>query len=213
MFLQVNELFFSIQGESSFSGWPTVFVRTKGCNIRCHYCDTKYSYYEGGPKSFEDILKDIGAYKTKHVCVTGGEPMAQKYIHEFLKLLCDKDYIVSLETNGFFDTSGVDKRVVKVIDVKTPGSGEEKSFNYKNLDALSANDQIKFVICNEKDYLWSKNFVLDHKLHNKCTVFFSPAFETMPPQTLSEKILKDFLPVRLQLQLHKYIWNPQQRGV
>lgn len=211
--LQINEIFFSIQGESSLAGWPTVFVRTKGCNIRCTYCDTKYSYYEGTGFSFENLLEKIKSFKTPYVCVTGGEPMMQKHIHEFLKLLCDLGFFVSLETNGFFDTTLVDKRVVKVIDIKTPGSGEGESFNFKNLDALLPHDQIKFVICNEKDYEWSKNFVLDKELHKKCTVFFSPEFEAMPPRVLSEKILNDFLPVRLQLQLHKYIWNAQQRGV
>lgn len=211
--IKINEIFFSIQGESSLAGWPTVFVRTTGCNIRCTYCDTKYSYFEGEKTNLGSVLEKVKSYKAKNVCVTGGEPMAQKHIHELLKLLCDDAYTVSLETNGFYDCALVDPRVIKVIDVKTPGSNEGDSFNFKNLDCLSQQDQIKFVICNKKDYEWSKNFILDHRLTEKCTVFMSPAFESISNKTLAEKILKDSLPVRLQLQLHKYIWNEQQRGV
>jgi 7-carboxy-7-deazaguanine synthase len=211
--LQINEIFYSIQGEAAAAGWPTVFVRTMGCNIRCTYCDTKYSYYEGTRLSAEAIVDQIKSKNVKHVCITGGEPMAQAKVIPFMQLLCDLGYNVSLETNGHFDTSAVDSRVQKVIDVKTPASGEVASFNFKNLNALLPHDQVKFVICNDEDYEWSKNFLLEHRLHEKCTVFMSPSFEEMPAQRLAERILADSLPTRLQLQLHKYIWNPLARGV
>jgi 7-carboxy-7-deazaguanine synthase len=211
--LKINEIFYSIQGESSLAGWPTVFIRTSGCNIRCGYCDTKYSYYEGSKQKISDILKQTASYGARHVCVTGGEPMAQPNTLILMKQLCDSGFTVSLETNGFFDTASVDPRVIKVIDVKTPGSGEGESFNRKNLQALLPHDQVKFVICSEADYEWSRDFVLKNELFKKCSVFFSPAFDSMPNKTLAEKILHDRLPVRLQLQLHKYIWNPHLRGV
>lgn len=211
--LQINEIFYSIQGESALVGWPTVFVRTMGCNIRCTYCDTKYSYFEGTRQSAGEILSQIKSHNVRHVCVTGGEPMAQPKVIPFMKGLCDQGYVVSLETNGHFDTHGVDSRVIKVIDVKTPASGEGQSFNMKNIEALNPHDQIKFVICNERDYEWSRDFSLTNKLFEKCTVFMSPSFEEMSPKLLAEKILKDSLPTRLQLQLHKYIWSPQLRGV
>lgn len=211
--LKINEVFYSIQGESSLAGWPTVFVRTSGCNIRCNYCDTKYSYYEGTKTTLADLLAQVKSYGARHVCVTGGEPMAQPNVIPFMKLLCDQDYVVSLETNGYFDTANVDPRVIKVIDVKTPGSDEGDSFNLENLKRLMPQDQVKFVICNEQDYEWSRDFIKKHAVAAKCSVFFSPAFESMPSKLLAEKILQDALPVRLQLQLHKYIWNAQLRGV
>jgi 7-carboxy-7-deazaguanine synthase len=211
--LQINEIFYSVQGESSLAGWPTVFVRTMGCNIRCNYCDTKYSYYEGRRQSFDEILGQIKTHGVKHVCITGGEPMAQPKILPFMKLLCDQGFVVSLETNGYFETSQVDPRVIKVVDVKTPGSGEGTSFNFKNIDALLPQDQVKFVICNDDDYTWAKNLIKQYRLNEKCTTFMSPEFDSMTPKKLAEKILSDSLPTRLQLQLHKYIWSPHQRGV
>jgi len=211
--LQINEIFYSIQGESNLSGWPTVFVRTMGCNIRCTYCDTKYSYYEGTRLRFEDIISKIKSYGAKHVCVTGGEPMAQPKVLPFMKTLCDEGYVVSLETNGYYDTAEVDSRVIKVIDIKTPDSGEVSSFNFKNIDALLPTDQVKFVICSDKDYEWAKNLIVEKCLPDKCTVYMSPAWDLMPSKNLAEKILKDSLPTRLQLQLHKYIWSPHIRGV
>jgi 7-carboxy-7-deazaguanine synthase len=211
--LKINEMFFSIQGESSLAGWPTVFVRTTGCNIRCNYCDTKYSYFEGTKISLKDIVTRIESHKAKHVCITGGEPMAQPNVLPLMKYLCDQDYVVSLETNGYYDTSLVDARVIKVIDIKTPDSGEGTSFNFKNLDVLLPHDQIKFVVCSDKDYEWSKDLIFSKEIYKKCSVFLSPAFATMPNKVLAEKILSDSLPVRLQLQLHKYIWSPEVRGV
>lgn len=211
--IKINEIFCSIQGESNLAGWPTVFVRTTGCNIRCNYCDTKYSYYEGQKLAVPEIIDRVDSYHVKHVCVTGGEPLAQTNTKLLLKELCDKGYVTSLETNGFFDTSEVDERVVKVIDIKTPGSGEGQSFNFDNLHTLSQKDQLKFVICSEDDFQWAQALVMKQELFKKCTVFFSPAFESMSNKLLAERILQNSLPVRLQLQLHKYIWNPRERGV
>jgi 7-carboxy-7-deazaguanine synthase len=211
--LKINEIFYSIQGESTLAGWPTVFVRTTGCNIRCNYCDTKYSYYEGTKQSLTELYEKIKSYGAQHVCITGGEPMAQPNVLPLMKNLCDQGYIVSLETNGYYDTSQTDPRVIKVIDIKTPDSDEGDSFNFKNLEALNPHDQIKFVICSDKDFEWAKNLILERALNKKCTVFMSPAFETMSNKQLAEKILQDSLPVRLQLQLHKYIWSPNSRGV
>ncbi|MDZ4677255.1 MAG: radical SAM protein [Oligoflexia bacterium] len=211
--LKINEIFYSIQGESTLAGWPTVFVRTTGCNIRCNYCDTKYSYYEGTEFLLSQLETKIKSYKAQHVCITGGEPMAQKNILPLMKNLCDQGYTVSLETNGYYDTTQVDSRVIKVIDIKTPDSDAGNSFNFKNLEALNPQDQIKFVLCSENDYEWAKQLISEKSLEKKCTVFMSPAFETMSNKSLAEKILSDSLHVRLQLQLHKYIWNPNTRGV
>ena len=211
--LKINEIFYSIQGESSLAGWPTVFVRTTGCNIRCNYCDTKYSYYEGTRLKIAQVIENIESHHVRHVCVTGGEPMAQPNTLPLMAMLCDLGFIVSLETNGFYDTALVDTRVIKVIDIKTPGSDEGESFNFKNLDSLLPHDQIKFVICNQEDYVWARKLILERKLNEKCSVFLSPAFASMPNKSLAENILRDSLPARLQLQLHKYIWNADQRGV
>ena len=211
--IKINEIFFSIQGESNSAGWPTVFIRTTGCNIRCNYCDTKYSYYEGSFLTISEILDKVKAYDTKYVCVTGGEPLAQPNTYSLVKFLCDFGYITSVETNGFYDATSLDSRALKVIDIKTPGSDEGSSFNFKNLETLQQADQIKFVITSDEDYEWSKSIINKHQLTQRCTVLMSPDFENMKPQDLAEKILKDFLHVRLQLQLHKYIWNPHVRGV
>lgn len=159
------------------------------------------------------IMDEIKKHKVKHVCVTGGEPLAQKSTLILMKLLCDEGYEVSLETNGYYSVAEVDPRVTKVVDVKTPDSGEGESFNFENLKNLSSKDQLKFVICSEKDYAWAKEMVQQRHLNNLCTVFFSPAFDEQPVKNLAEKILSDSLPVRLQIQLHKYIWSPLQRGV
>lgn len=213
MHLKINEIFFSIQGESSFAGWPTVFVRTTGCNLRCTYCDTKYSYYDGQKMTLNEITEKVVSYSSRHVCITGGEPLAQPNTFALIKTLCDLGKTVSVETSGSFDISEMDPRAICILDIKTPASGEEKSFVMKNLDVLRPTDQIKFVICDDRDFEWSRHFVTENKLNEKCMVFFSPAFDTMPSKTLAEKILSSKLDVRLQLQLHKYIWSPTQRGV
>lgn len=211
--ITINEIFYSIQGESSLAGHPTIFVRTTGCNIRCTYCDTKYSYFEGTRQTLGQVVDKIKTYPSKIVCVTGGEPMAQPHIIAFLNLLVDENFQVSLETNGHYNVSPVHEQIKRIIDVKTPGSGEGTSFNPKNLEGVRKSDEFKFVICSQEDYVWAKDFVSKNRLSEQCTVFFSPAFDEMPVKLLAEKILEDSLSVRLQLQLHKYIWNPQARGV
>lgn len=211
--LKINEIFFSIQGESTLAGWPTVFVRTTACNLRCTYCDTKYSYFEGDKMSFDSILNEIKKHNARHVCVTGGEPLAQKGTLDLMRTLCDLGYTVSLETNGYYSVADVDKRVIKVVDIKTPDSGEGDSFNFENLKHLEKKDQLKFVLCSARDYEWAKDLIKVKGLNEICSVFFSPSFEELSVKDLAEKILADSLPVRLQIQLHKYIWNPLQRGV
>lgn len=211
--LKINEIFYSIQGESTYVGLPTVFVRTSGCHLRCTYCDTKYAYYEGQKLSQEDIVAKIKSYPTKYVCLTGGEPLLQEGSLDLLKQLCDLNYFVSLETSGDLSCKNVDPRVRKIIDIKTPDSGEPNKFSYENLNLSDVNTEFKFVICSENDFYWAENFVKEHHLNEKYTVLYSPSYESIQPQWLAEKILKENSPVRLQLQLHKYIWNPHTRGV
>lgn len=211
--LKINEIFYSIQGETTYTGLPTVFVRTTGCNLRCTYCDTKYSYHEGELQSSEQILTEIERHKTPYVCVTGGEPLLQKEILPFMTLLCDRGYKVSLETSGAKNISGVDSRVKIILDVKTPDSGEADSFLLENLNFLSENTEIKFVICSQKDFDWAENFCSQYGLFGKLTVLYSPSFGQVREQWLAENILRKNSPARLQLQLHKYIWSPTQRGV
>lgn len=209
----INEIFFSIQGESTLVGLPTVFVRTTGCNLRCTYCDTKYSYYEGAKQTLESIIAEIEKSKTKTICITGGEPLAQPNTLDLMVELCNRGYTVSLETSGSYNIDVVDTRVIRIVDIKTPGSGEEKSFDFKILDHLTPRDQVKFVLCSQDDYDWAKNFIFKFDLHQKLTVLMSPSFGEFSPKNLAEKILEDSLPVRMQLQMHKYIWGPEQRGV
>ncbi len=188
-------------------GLPTVFVRLTGCPLRCQYCDTSYAFSGGEIMSIESILSQIEQYHTNYVTVTGGEPLAQKECVTLLAQICDRGYEVSLETSGAIDVSGVDPRVVKIVDIKTPGSGECAKNLYKNLEYMTKNDQIKFVICDEEDYLWSKKFLKNNELSSE--VLFSPSYEQLEAKILSEWILRDQLPVRLQIQLHKYLWNDE----
>lgn len=211
--LKINEIFFSIQGESSFAGYPTVFVRTTGCNLRCTYCDTKYSYYEGQMMEAAQVLAQIASHPAKHVCVTGGEPLLQKEILPLMSELCDRGYTVSLETSGSKSTKGVDARVSVILDVKTPSSGAANSFLIENLSLMNDNTEIKFVISTEEDFTWSEEFCRQHDLFGKFKVLYSPSYEEIQPRWLAEKILHERSPARLQLQLHKYIWSPETRGV
>ena len=211
--IKINEIFYSIQGESSFVGYPTVFVRTTGCNLRCNYCDTKYSYYEGQLQSLEDILAEIRKYQTQFVCVTGGEPLLQKEVLRLMKILCDEGYSVSLETSGSKSCAEVDPRVHVILDVKTPDSGAAESFLLSNLDHLNTRTEFKFVICSSKDFEWAENFCRQHHLFKKFTVLYSPSFSEISPQWLAESILKHHSAARMQLQMHKFIWNPEARGV
>lgn len=211
--LKINEIFYSIQGESSLAGWPTVFIRTSGCHLRCTYCDTTYAYNEGTLRSLDDVQSEVQSYKCRHVCLTGGEPLLQKESYPLMRQLCDDGHIVSLETSGDIDCSQVDKRVIKIIDVKTPDSGEAGRFNKANLALTGVNSEFKFVICSEKDFDWAENFVRDNSLHEKSLVLYSPSFNKINEKWLAKKILSENSPARLQLQLHKYIWSPTERGV
>lgn len=205
--LKITEVFHSLQGEARNVGLPTVFVRLTGCPLRCTYCDTAYAFTGGEWMDIESILDEIKQYKTSHVTVTGGEPLAQKNCIYLLKQLCDSGYDVSLETSGAVLLDEVDARVVKIIDVKTPASGEVSKNRLENFDLLNAEDQIKFVICDEADYLWSKQFIAEHQLEDKCEILFSPGHEQMDAATLAGWVLRDQLNVRFQIQLHKYLWG------
>ncbi len=207
--LRVNEIFYSLQGESRTVGLPTVFIRLTGCPLRCHYCDTEYAFYEGESLSVEEILEKVSAYQTKYITVTGGEPLAQTECLPLLLQLCDKGYEVSLETSGAIDVSSVDKRVSKVMDLKTPDSGEADKNLWSNLDFLNKNDQIKFVICSRDDYDWAKTMMDIHGLAERCELLFSPIHGELEPKDLADWILEDQLTVRFQLQLHKYLWNDE----
>jgi 7-carboxy-7-deazaguanine synthase len=205
--LRITEIFFSLQGETRTVGLPTVFVRLTGCPLRCGYCDTAYAFQGGNWVEIDDILKQVASYHPRYVTVTGGEPLAQKPCLELLQRLCDQGYEVSLETSGAIDVSPVDPRVVKVVDIKTPGSGEVEKNHFENLAHILPHDQIKFVICHRDDYEWSKAIMDQYNLASLCDVLFSPSNEEQPAGKLADWILEDHLPVRLQIQLHKYLWG------
>ncbi|MCK5432355.1 MAG: 7-carboxy-7-deazaguanine synthase QueE [Gammaproteobacteria bacterium] len=205
--LKINEIFFSIQGETSRVGLPTIFIRLTGCPLRCVYCDTEYAFHEGNMITLDDIMKNISEYETKHVTVTGGEPLAQKNCRPLLTLLCDAGYDVSLETSGAQDISNIDSRVARIVDLKTPASGEADKNLYDNLQYLTTHDQVKFVICDREDYQWSKEKLVTYKLNEQCEVLFSGSHGELQSSQLAGWILQDQLPVRLQIQLHKYLWG------
>jgi 7-carboxy-7-deazaguanine synthase len=204
--LKITEIFFSIQGEANATGWPSVFVRLTGCPLRCAYCDTAYAFGGGQWMTLDEILASVAAYGAKHVCVTGGEPLAQSRCQALLTALCDAGFDVSLETSGAIDVSAVDPRVCRVVDIKTPGSGEQNRNMLENLAVLGADDVIKFVICGRSDYEWSRDFVRAHP-ELVSTIFFSPSFTELPAGQLADWIIEDRLPVRLQVQLHKVLWG------
>ena len=205
--VKLTEIFLSIQGEADAVGWPTVFVRLTGCPLRCTYCDTEYAFYGGQWHSIAAVLQQVAAHGVRHVCVTGGEPLAQKGCIGLLTALCDAGYSVSLETSGALDISQVDTRVRRVVDLKTPGSGEQQRNRYENIDLLTAQDQVKFVLCDRDDYDWATAQLSKYRLNERCTVFFSSSFAQLPPAQLAEWIVQDRLPVRLQVQLHKVLWG------
>lgn len=211
--IKINEIFYSIQGESTLVGWPTVFVRTSGCHLRCTYCDTTYAYYEGEKLSHNQILEKVRSYPAKHVCVTGGEPLLQEGSLSLMGQLCDEGYTVSLETSGDLSCESVDPRVRLIIDVKTPDSGEPDRFDEKNLNLENVNIEYKFVICSERDFYWASEFCKKHNLFEQHVVFFSPSFGQVKEDWLAKKILEENSSARLQLQLHKYIWSSTIRGV
>jgi len=208
--LRITEIFYSLQGETSRVGLPTIFVRLTGCPLRCSYCDTAYAFSGGRNMTVAGILTEVARFHTRYVTVTGGEPLAQKNSLPLLSALCDAGYEVSLETSGALDVSSVDQRVMKVLDIKTPASGEVKRNLWSNLTSLQAHDEIKFVLCDESDYIWAKQVLSERDLANKCAVLFSPAQDQLSPTELADWILRDSLPVRLQLQLHKLLWGGQQ---
>lgn len=205
--LKITEIFFSLQGEADTSGIPTVFVRLTGCPLRCQYCDTAYAFHGGAWNSIDEVLVDVARHHTRYVCVTGGEPLAQRACLTLLTRLCDQGFRVSLETSGTLDITSVDSRVVRVVDIKTPGSEECERNRLENLDDLRATDQLKFVICDRADYDWSRKFVAEHDLVGRCPILFSPSHEQLQAVELADWILADHAPVRMQIQLHKYLWG------
>ena len=207
--LRITEIFYSLQGESRTIGFPTSFIRLTGCPLRCGYCDTEYAFTGGNWMELEQILAAIKGNNTRYVTVTGGEPLAQKSCPVLLKKLCDEGYLVSLETSGALDVCQVDSRVSKVMDIKTPGSGEESKNLWTNIDCLTAHDQVKFVLCDRQDYDWAIAIMRKYQLSEKCEVLFSPSHHALSINDLAGWVLEDQLPVRVQIQLHKHIWGEQ----
>jgi 7-carboxy-7-deazaguanine synthase len=207
--LRVTETFYSLQGEADASGWPTFFIRLTGCPLRCRYCDTAYAFHGGSWRTVDALVDEARAAGALRVCVTGGEPLAQRNCLQLLARLCDAGLAVSLETSGAIDLAPVDARVSRVMDLKTPGSGEEARNLYWNLEQLTAHDQVKFVICDRLDYEWAREQVISRGIAGRCQVLFSPSAGQLEPRTLAEWILADRLEVRFQLQLHKLLWGAE----
>lgn len=205
--LRITEIFASIQGESTWVGLPTVFVRLTGCPLRCSWCDTAYAFTGGENRSLDEVLAEVARHGLKHVCVTGGEPLSQKGCLPLLSALCDAGYAVSLETSGALDIGAVDPRVSRIMDLKAPGSGEVERNLYDNIAQLKADDEVKIVLANADDYAWAKQQLATHRLAERCTVLLSPVAGELDPAQLAEWIVRDRLPVRFQLQLHKILWN------
>jgi len=209
MSLRITEIFFSIQGETSKVGLPTVFIRLTGCPLRCQYCDTSYAFYGGEVMLFEDIIHQVTKFNCKDVCVTGGEPLAQANSKNLLKDLADLNFQVSLETGGSISLKEVDERVKIIMDIKTPDSGEATKNRWENLELLKQTDELKIVICSREDYQWSKEIIEQYKISEKCPILFSPCAESIDPRDLAEWILTDQLPIRFQMQIHKILWDNQ----
>jgi 7-carboxy-7-deazaguanine synthase len=213
MSLRVNEIFYSIQGESTYAGRPCVFVRLTGCNLRCRWCDTTYAFREGERRSVEQVLEQVRAYKYPLVEITGGEPLLQEEVYPLMGRLLLEGYEVLIETGGSLSVDRLDPRVVKILDLKAPGSEMDPCNNFNNLRYLDRKDQIKFVVADRRDYEWAKHVMVEHTLAEKAQVLFSPVFGELRPGELAEWILADRLDARLQIQLHKYLWAPDRRGV
>jgi 7-carboxy-7-deazaguanine synthase len=211
--MKINEIFKSIQGESTFAGQPCVFIRTTGCNLRCRWCDTAYAFYEGTETTLDSILNRIRGYQCDLIELTGGEPLLQKETPLLIKKLLDEGYRVLVETGGSLDISVLDSRAVVIMDLKCPGSAMTHEMRWENLSKLKSNDEVKFVIADRTDYLWAKDIVERRGLADRHPVLFAPVFGVMEPRQLAAWILEDRLKVQLQLQIHKYIWEPETRGV
>lgn len=207
--LRIYEIFYSLQGETRTVGLPTVFVRLSGCPLRCNYCDTAYAFSGGEWMGLGEIVEKVSGYNARYVTVTGGEPLAQKHCNELLEKLCDVGYEVSLETSGALSMAEVDSRVVKVMDLKTPASGEVEKNYYENIQYLDSKDQVKFVICDQQDYEWSCSMLEKYNLSERCEVLFSASHQALEARKLADWILRDNLPVRMQIQLHKYLWGDE----
>ena len=211
--LVVNEIYASIQGESSYAGLPCVFVRLTGCNLRCTWCDSEFSFYEGTRRVLDDVVAEVERFGIPLVEVTGGEPLLQPGVHPLMARLADRGLRVLIETSGSMDISGVDPRVIRIVDVKCPASGESGSNRWENLAHLRAADELKFVIADRADYEWARGELRARDLTSRCTVLLGPVWGRLEPRTLVEWILEDRLPVRFQVQLHKYVWSSDARGV
>lgn len=211
--LVVNEIFYSIQGESSRMGCPCVFVRLTYCNLRCTYCDTEYAFYEGKPMAVSQILQEISRYNCDLVEITGGEPLLQEGVHELMGELCNRGFTVLLETGGGVEIGRVDPRVVKILDIKCPGSGMVHKNQWANLSYLASDDEVKFVVKDREDFDWALGIIRKHELDRKCTVLFSPVFGVMEASDLAQWMLDGQIKARFQLQMHKFIWAPETRGV
>src|SRR4030043_1665741 len=208
--MKVCEIFSSIQGESSFAGIPCTFIRLTGCNLRCSYCDTSYAYYEGQELTVDEIIREVQRTGINLVEITGGEPLLQNEAHLLIKRLIDEGYKVLVETNESQDIKKIDKKAIVILDIKTPGSGMSKEMDFSNLNFIKSSDEIKFVITNREDYEWSKETIQKHKLLGKCHLLFSPAFGILPPENLARWMIDDRLKIRLNLQIHKYIFSSEQ---
>jgi 7-carboxy-7-deazaguanine synthase len=211
--LVVNEIYVSVQGESTYAGLPCAFVRLTACNLRCTWCDTAHAFYEGTRRTVEDVVREVHELGVPLVEVTGGEPLLQPGVHPLMSRLADAGHTVLLETSGSLDISGVDPRVVRIVDVKCPGSGEVEKNRWQNLDRLRPADQLKFVIADRADYEWARSQVRERNLAERAVVLFGPVWGALEPSLLVAWILEDRLPVRFQIQMHKYVWPPDRRGV
>ncbi len=211
--MKVNEIYRSIQGESSYAGLPCVFVRLTYCNLRCSYCDTEYAFYEGEDCTVEEVLREVQSFDCHLVEITGGEPLLQEEVFPLMDELVGRGFTVLLETGGSLDVGPVNPKVIKILDLKCPGSGESQRNLYSNLAKLQSWDEVKFVIGDRADYLWARQALQEHQLTDRCSVLFSTVFGKLPPRQLADWLLADNLKVRLQLQMHKYIWEPEVRGV
>jgi 7-carboxy-7-deazaguanine synthase len=211
--LTVNEIFYSIQGESSYVGFPCVFVRLTHCNLRCAWCDTEYAFYEGKGMSLDDILSEVRRYNCRLVEVTGGEPLAQDGVNELMTVLCDNGYEVLLETSGSISIANVDSRVRRIMDIKCPGSGMSKHNLWENIEHLKQTDEVKFVVAHREDFDWTMNIIRRYHLDTRCRVLISPVFGDVQPAELAQWVLESGVNARLQLQMHKYMWEPETRGV